>query len=181
MVKLRPHFSSSHFHCVHDRWTQGESASTVKNEQRGVSHSKWDECKESDVKVIRVWFETDTVAFVSTKHWTHPAPLLALNAMHGNDFHQLLTSAGKEKTDSMARNQQMSVLYFSMRNERGRVWDKTLWVSLQCNAEQSTVLTPNLSHSALSSSPLGTRQSQEENKNHRCSYTSADRHGLTQR
>lgn len=42
------------------------------------------------------------------------------------------------------------------------MWDETFWVSLQCNAEQSTMLTLNLSHSLFSPRPLDLGKAKEE-------------------
>lgn len=116
-------------------------------------NKKKDKRKESDVKLIM-----DAEAW----HWAHPAPPLALNSMHGNWL--LASTEGEEKPGSVVHNQQMSVLYFSWRNE-GRGADsgtRRSGVSLQCNAEHGTTLTPNLSHSPLSSSPRGPRHGQKD-------------------
>lgn len=63
-----------------------------------------------------------------------------------------------------------------MQWKKNRSWDKTPWVSLQCIAEQNTMLTSNLSHSPLSSSsPLEPITSKTIN------YTSSGKCWKTQR
>lgn len=148
-------------------------SSEKRTKKRGASRSKKVKCKESDVKSDQglIWdgYRGMTLLLKNIEHT--PPPLLAPNSMHGNDFHQLLTSTGQKQTAWCVISKcQRFILAWEMRGaESGTRHSGSVGSAMQSRApwwlQTWVIALCLLVHRGLATAT-------KKKKNHSCSYTS---------